>query len=551
MEESNEYLRAIRRNWAIPVVAMALGLLAMFFTTPAKPKLKPIAFRAIHTILLNQRGESPTISTNQLSLFTTVGEVPKRVADLLHWKGKPAELAAQVTANLDASNGTFTVSSQQNEPKRAEELADTFAAETVRYLNQQQDQQRQERKAAAQLRLTRLQKQVDDLDARLAGTPNSGIVKAQRDAAIVSYSTAFQQAQTVNDDTSGIGMNTLQRAQAIPIQAGGFRAPSSRRARVPIGGFFGLMGGFGLILLLERFDGRVRDRRRAELALGSPVIAELPTIDRRHRGSKLLVRPDAGSNLAEAYRTLRTALTFLAQDETTTSSSDGRVGVILVSSPSPGDGKTTTAANVAAAFAETGRSVAVVNADFRRPSISPYLGPTRSLSALTVDQVLNAPLRRLIQPSQVEGIWVLDLAGVDAPPGDLARIAARLVEQIMDQVDVVIVDTPPLSVTAEALEFVSMAAISLIIARVGRTRVRSAERARELLQFTGAKQIAVALTDTGKPSRRRYQYYRYANYASALPPSALDEPRPRRVPNPFNLDRSDTSAPVSAEVPVR
>ena len=87
-------------------------------------------------------------------------------------------------------------------------------------------------------------------------------------------------------------------------------------------------------------------------------------------------------------------------------------------------------------------------------------------------------------------------------------------------------------------------AISLIIARVGRTRVRSAERARELLQFTGAKQIAVALTDTGKPSRRRYQYYRYAEYANALPSASLDEPRSRRPADPFESD-----APVSASVP--
>ena len=81
-----------------------------------------------------------------------------------------------------------------------------------------------------------------------------------------------------------------------------------------------------------------------------------------------------------------------------------------------------------------------------------------------------------------------------------------------------------------------LAAISLIIARVGRTRVRSAERARELLQFTGAKQIAVALTDTGRPSRRRYQYYPYANYAEGLPAAVLDEPRPQRAADPFETE---------------
>ena len=126
MEESNEYLRAIRRNWHIPVLAFVLGILAMFFTTPAKPKTTPVAYRAVHTILLKQTGESSSITTNQLTLFTTVGDVPERVKKLLNWTGTAAALAAQVVAQVDPAQGTFTVSSQQNEPKRAEVLANAM-----------------------------------------------------------------------------------------------------------------------------------------------------------------------------------------------------------------------------------------------------------------------------------------------------------------------------------------------------------------------------------------------------------------------------------------
>ena len=87
MEESNEYLRAIRRNWPIPLVAMVLGLVAMFFTTPAKPHLTPVAYRATHTILIAQHGGEVNfgaITINQITLFATTGEVPRRVSKKLH-----------------------------------------------------------------------------------------------------------------------------------------------------------------------------------------------------------------------------------------------------------------------------------------------------------------------------------------------------------------------------------------------------------------------------------------------------------------------------------
>ena len=80
--------------------------------------------------------------------------------------------------------------------------------------------------------------------------------------------------------------------------------------------------------------------------------------------------PNAHHVAAEAFRSLRTSITFMAAGGQPLADDD-RVGVILVTSPGPGEGKTTVASNLAVAFAETGRSVVVVNSDFRRPVVSP------------------------------------------------------------------------------------------------------------------------------------------------------------------------------------
>ena len=85
----------------------------------------------------------------------------------------------------------------------------------------------------------------------------------------------------------------------------------------------------------------------------------------------------------------------------------------------------------------------------------------------------------------------------------------RLTPTLADQVDVVIIDTPPLAVTTEALEFVPVSKVVLLVGRIGRTPTTVAQRAGELIRFGGAEQVAVALTDTGSSRLRRQSYYDY------------------------------------------
>ena len=104
---------------------------------------------------------------------------------------------------------------------------------------------------------------------------------------------------------------------------------------------------------------------------------------------------------------------------------------------------------------------------------------------------------------------LLDLAPLGGSPGDLTRATVRLVNELVDQVDVVVVDTPPLAVTTEALEFVPAAKVVVLVGRLGRTATAAAQRAGELARFGGAEQIAVAITDTGRAHLRRSHYYSY------------------------------------------
>ncbi|MDQ3275310.1 MAG: CpsD/CapB family tyrosine-protein kinase, partial [Actinomycetota bacterium] len=255
------------------------------------------------------------------------------------------------------------------------------------------------------------------------------------------------------------------------------------------------------------------------------------------------------SAVAEAFRSLRTSVTFMAVGGQPLAADD-RVGVVLVTSPSPSEGKTTVSVNLAAAFAETGRSVVVVNADFRRPSITTVLlddGPRPSLPA-ALSGIDRLDPDAFLLPTKVAGVSLLDLAPLGASPGDLTRATVRLVSALSERIDVLIIDTPPLVVTTEALEFVPDAKVVVLVGRLGRTTTASAQRAGELARFGGAEQIAVALSDTGRGGVRRTRYYDYYETPQAKPKGSRRLGRKRRggdeqldtaVTNPDSRDVDD------------
>lgn len=538
--EPIEYVRALLRRWPIIAVAAFIGALFAFLGTDPEPEPIQTRYTAAHTLLVTntQFGSQSLIGTitfAQVPVFATRGEVPRRVAEQLNYPGAPAALAAQVVVVGDDATGTLSFTTEQDDPDQAVRIADAFADETVRYLQERQEEIRQERQVRAQADVDRLEAEVQDLDQAVAeqiternagrdpSTPTveaDPILVAQRDTAIREYSVEYESYRDlIGDDTPDLNLTTLERAQPITAQTGGFTPPRTRATRVPIAAGFGAALGCGLALLVERLDAKLRDRRRAEEAFGTAVVGEIPSFTRKQRAARLVVGPDQHSEVAEAFRSLRTSVTFMAAGGQPLADDD-RVGTVLVTSPSPAEGKTTIAVNLAAAFAETGRSVVLVNSDFRRPVASSIVAPDdRPVLPAGLAGIDRLDATSFLIPSKIPGVELLDLAPLGGSPGDLTRATVRLANELATKLDVVVIDTPPLAVTTEALEFVPAAKVVVLVGRVGRTATSSAQRAGELARFGGADTIAVTLTDTGRSHLGRNSYYQY--YGPA-------EPRRRR-----------------------
>jgi polysaccharide biosynthesis transport protein len=349
----------------------------------------------------------------------------------------------------------------------------------------------------------------------------TGTLEAQRDSRARQYGAALDlQQQILGSRAPSAGYLTLQEAlpELAEVEDGGFAAPRSRPARSGLAAIVGLLLGLGVVLVAERLDTRIRTRRSTEEAFGLPVIAEVPVADPGGR-YRILTDSDPLSASAEAYRTVRAAVLLMAATplggnprHVAHPAADDEPRVVLVTSPAPGDGKTTTVANLAAAFAETGRSVLVLGCDFRRPEIHKMFDvPDRPGLSDVLDSGGATTLRDVVRPTPVSGVFIAPSGGALKSLGLVSSAGTQLIHDARDLADLVIIDTAPILATNEASEMVADCDAVVIVSRVGRTRVDAAKRTRQLLDRLGSTVLGVVLIGAGEEAAGGYRGYYSSN----------------------------------------
>ena len=221
--------------------------------------------------------------------------------------------------------------------------------------------------------------------------------------------------------------------------------------------FIGLLIGIVASLLLERGRPRLRNWRDLARTSGYPVLGRIPPLrSLKNRPTGAFVDGEASS----AARILRANLEPQIRE--------GAIDFIVVTSPSPGDGKTTIAAMLAESFSRLGMKVLVVDADLRRPGLSRITGvePHPGLSSVLREE---ATLDQAIREGWTEGVWLLPTAH-DVEAGDLlSRNFADIVEQARERFDLILVDTPPLLSTDDPRTLATMAKGILLVVSAGAT----------------------------------------------------------------------------------
>jgi succinoglycan biosynthesis transport protein ExoP len=302
--------------------------------------------------------------------------------------------------------------------------------------------------------------------------------------------------------------------------------PMPRRVAI-LGGLLGAVLALGIALLAEALDRRVRSEGEFEQALGLPLLGRLPRPARRYRGgNRLLMLEEPTGVHAETFRKLRTSVEF--------TNFERNARTIMFTSAGPREGKSTTAANLAIAFARAGRRVALVDLDLRRPILHAFFRTSRNpgFTDVVVERVsLEEAIRPVALPGHQsaqhtatngssprgrstatngrvdsDGLLHLLPCGTIPPAADEFLVRPR-VENVLDELsaafDLVLVDSPPLLAVGDAQTLSARIDAMIVVTRLGIHRPQLEELARQLPTFR-AELLGFILT--GVPHSDSYSY---------------------------------------------
>lgn len=275
------------------------------------------------------------------------------------------------------------------------------------------------------------------------------------------------------------------------------------RLNVVIGAVAGLIAGLMLALLRETLDNKVRTAATVESSGLGAVLASVP-FDRKLVDQPLATLGNGSSHVSEAYLALRTQLQFIDFDR-------GK-RTFVVSSARAGEGKSTTAVNLAIAVARAKSRVLLLDADLRRPALARYLGVEGDVG---LSQVLvgGASMHEAIQTWNDGVVDFLPSGRIPPNPTELlqSKKMSELLGALANEYDIVVVDAPPLLPVIDAGILAHSTSGAILVAAAGQTRLSELGAAREVLTRLGAVQLGIVVT---KVRNRHSATYGYGSYGA-------------------------------------
>jgi capsular exopolysaccharide synthesis family protein len=269
----------------------------------------------------------------------------------------------------------------------------------------------------------------------------------------------------------------------------------------------------GLIFLREWMDTTLKSVDEIRASIPLPILGSVPSFDSKALGisgsplqTALCYYHRPGSPEAEAYRSLRTS--FLV------TLSEGQ-RIIQVTSPEPGDGKSTLIANLAIAMAQSGKKVLLIDSDLRRPALHTLFGMRRDIG---VTEVMSGEIDLLTaaQQSVVDGLSVLTCGSLPSNPAEMLASGsyATMLRNVAQEFDIVLVDTPPLLAVSDPCIVAPNTDGLVLVLRMGKNKRNAARRATELIDTNNIRVIGVVCNGTSAVAEGYSYKETYGDYFS-------------------------------------
>jgi polysaccharide biosynthesis transport protein len=518
-----DYLRiARRRKWVILLAAVLVPAAAVAFS-----ERQERLYEASASVLLSNQnlatGLAGGTSTPGQSLSNDPQRITQTQAELARTpvvarqtlqalrltKRTPAEFLKRSSVSTSQNSDILTFKATDHVPGLAARLANEYALQYTVYRRH--------------LDTSALARALQDVERRIAS------LQAQGQSSSPLYANLVEKEQELST------LEALETSNATVVRraSGASQIQPSPLRDGALGLGLGVLLGLALAFLWETLDTRVRSADAISDRLGLPLLARLPAPSRDLRRSNHLVMvEEPTSHDAEPFRVLLTNLEFVSHDS--------KPRTIMVTSAREGEGKSTTAANLAVTIARSGKRVALVDLDLRRPFIHEFFHippepgvTTMAIGRATLDEAL-VPIpvgERPVPPSDDEparaaGLHLLCSGAIPPNPGEFIRSPgiARLLSHLAESFDTVIVDAAPLLGVGDALVLIPRVDALIIVARLKVLREPMLDELKRILDTSLAQKLGFVLTDAQHEEHYRGGYgYGYG----ARPPRSYPQARER------------------------
>lgn len=496
-----DYAAVLRRRRGL-ILTLGVGglvgaLLYSLFTMPMYSARAEVLVRPVAVDPADGMEELSLETEREVVLSTAVAGL---ATERLGARGTPEELLEHLAVEVPPDTQVLELTFSYPNPRLARLGAAAFAEAYLEFRMRQATDAVLRVSEGLQERISQLETEInaatDVIPTTPPGSPQRRNARLQRSLLVSQMTVLRNQLATVSSVTLDPGQVISQ--PRVPT------SPSSPRylLNLSLGLIVGLIAGASMAFLRDRLDDRLRGRSELERVARVPVLGLIPDIpadgDRDGQEVALAIAREPNGVVSESYRRLRSAIQLVSRDHP--------IRTILVTSPSEQEGKTTTAANLAVAFAHSGRLVVLISADLRRPRVHELFGLENDAG---LSEVLSGSEGALdvLRDSGVENLEIVASGEVPPRPDQLLEPDRfrGVLDELEGSVELVIVDSPPLLAVADSLSLAPLVDAVLLVAQEGMTTRMAVVEAREQLDRAGVKPVGCVLT-RHRPSKDESHY---------------------------------------------
>ena len=517
--ELRQLVRGIRRWWWIAVLGpVALAALAYVYTARQQP-----LYAAEATLLINPAETGGTLNYNSVltaeRLTKTYQKLIKNrvvlqsVVEELALPYDARVLGEKITATSDTDTQLLRVRVSDTDPEMAAQIANAVAKQFAGYIADQAGELSGQSKAEIDQQVADLRGQIDDLQQQIAdlqSQPNASdpviqdqieFIRGTLDTLQPVYAQLLLLQRNI-EVNAAVAVGRVIVAE--PAFAPQLPYAPRRAVNLLLGVLVGAMIAAGLIVMLEYLDNTVKATADFNSLVGAPMLTTVTTIPKLTQGLKqlfVLEQPKGGA--AESIRLLRTNIEFASATKV--------IATLGVTSPNPGEGKSTISANLAVTLAQAGFVTVLIDADLRRPSQHRIFGLSNERGLSTLLSMPDRPWSWAAQGTMLPNLTLIPAGPLPPNPADLLSLERlrELLHEMRQTFDVIVLDTPPVLAVSDPLIVAAHVDGMVLVTLAGKTRLDQLKRAAQTLQRGAIRLVGVIVN---QQSGRGAEGYYFAEY---------------------------------------